>query len=312
MSGLVSVLISLYRPDEGYLAEQLASVAGQTYDRVEVVAYNDDPSDRDRSAELRAALGPAGIPVRYFHGEENLGYSAAFERLVGLARGDYLALCDQDDVWEPTRLERGVRELERGYTLVTCDRSIIDGDGRVVERSYRHAHPGEPECSWESGDPITPHAAFSCYATGMATMLRADVARALVPFPRGSAHDLWLALGASAMGPCAFVDEPLVRYRRHGGNASSLLSGVSGKRDWYRLRVRPKYELARRFCELFPESEYREQIMGLAQARLDRDVLGLWRWRALSPRVARFEIALRLTPGWLVALAVRRLRARAR
>ena len=310
MSELVSVLISLYRPNETYLREQLLSIAHQTYDNVELVVYNDDPSDCDRSKWVRKLMGPSAT-VRYYHGDKNLGYAKAFERLVSLARGAYIALCDQDDVWLPSRLERGVEELERGYALAVCDRAIIDGQGHVVEESYRHAHPNEPECSWNSGDDITVRAAFSCYAIGMATMLRANVAKALVPFPKGTAHDFWLALGASELGQMAFIDEPLVQYRRHGNNASSLFSGIKSKEDWYERRVRPKYGLAQRFRELFPGSQHCEQIMAFAQARLDRSVRGLFRCRHINARIAWFEIALRLAPERLVRLGVRVLRNRA-
>lgn len=300
MSKPVSVLMSIYQPDIRFFHRQLESIAAQTYENMEVVIYNDDPDDKDRSDEIRTVLSRSSVAVRYYHGSKNLGYSAAFEKLVGLAHGTYIALCDQDDVWLPSRVERGVRELDAGYVLAVCDRAIIDGGDRVIEESHRHSHPHEPECNWNSGDSITPYAAFSCYAIGMATMLRCDIAKRLVPFPEGTAHDYWLTLGASQLGECAFIDEPLVQYRRHGHNVSALLAGVENKEDWYRSRVLPKYDLARYFCKLFPDSPYGEEIMAFAQARLNRDIWGLLRYRHLNPQTAYFEIVLRLLPDRIV------------
>lgn len=299
MTPLVSVLVSIYRPNESFLREQLDSIGMQTYENIEVIVYNDDPEDSDRSDEIYRLLSPRVKQVRYVHGEKNLGYSAAFEKLVGLARGTYIAFCDQDDIWLPNRIERGVNELESGYVLAVCDRSIIDGSGRIIERSYRDAHPREAECNWNSGDDITAHAAFSCYAIGMATMVRADVALRLIPFPKGSAHDFWLALGASQLGRCAYIDEPLVQYRRHGNNVSSLFSGIASKKDWHEKRVRPKYELACRFCELFPHARHGEEIMAFARARLDHDASGLIRYGYLNRRLALLELSLCIMPDWL-------------
>ena len=198
MQPLVSVLISIYNPDPLFLAEQIKSIDTQTYSNIEIVVYNDNPDDASRETELKT-LAPSRI-VKYYHGEKNLGYIKAFEKLVGLASGEYIALCDQDDIWNPNRVERGITELEKGYVLAVCDRSIIDAKGTVIDPSYRHSHPHERECNWNSGDDITAQAAFSCYAIGMATMVRKDVAVRLAPFPQGSGHDLWIAAGASAIG----------------------------------------------------------------------------------------------------------------
>ena len=301
----VSVLMSIYQPDEVYLAEQLETIAAQDYDDFEVVVYNDCPTDGSREAFCREHC--AGRTLRYVHGDTNRGYVKAFEHLMGLAEGEYIALCDQDDRWLPGRLAAGVRALDEGYVLACCDRQIIDGEGRVTVESWRAAHPDDATCSWKSGDRITQRAAFACFSIGMATMVRTDVARSLTPFPTCTGHDKWLALGASAMGPCANIERPLVQYRQHGSNQTGVLRGIESKADWYRKRTEDSHELVEEFARRFPDSPDLSDMRAFAEARLARDVLGMWRYRDLAPQVAKFEIALRLTPEWAFKALMRTL-----
>ena len=72
----------------------------------------------------------------------------------------------------------------------------------------------------------------------MALMLDASAAKSMIPFPESTAHDLWLTLGCSELGKCSFTMTPLVKYRRHGGNETGFLAGVSSKDDWYSTRVK--------------------------------------------------------------------------
>ena len=304
----VSVLISIYRPDERFLAEQLETVDDQDFDDFEVVVYNDCPEDRSWEDFCRAHC--TRHPLRYEQGTQNLGYKKAFEHLVTIAEGEYLALADQDDRWLPGRISRGVKVLDEGFLLVSCDRQIIDGDGNLGDESWRTNHPRDAASNWNTGDHITPKAAFTCYSLGMATMMRTDTARALIPFPTCCGHDKWLTLGASAMGPIASIDVPLVQYRRHGANKTGTLHAVDCKDDWYRTRTQDSHELVCDFVGRFPDCPDGPAMLAFAEARLHGDVRGIWQHRELAPAVARFEIVLHYMPEWMFKclLAVMRLR----
>lgn len=113
MDPLVSVVMSIYKPDVAYLEEQLRSITDQDYSNMEVVIYNDYPSDENREGFIAGILGD--VPFRYIHGSINLGYVKAFEHLVKMAKGDYICFCDQDDIWMNDRVSRAV-EIMRGGT----------------------------------------------------------------------------------------------------------------------------------------------------------------------------------------------------
>lgn len=302
----VTVILSLYQPDLGYLAEQLEGIAAQDHEDLSVLVRNDYPEGEDLEAFCKQHC--PGRELAYVHGEQNLGYMRSFERLVGLAapQGGVLALCDQDDRWLPTRVSHGLVPFEREEVLAcACDWAIIDEAGQVVIPSWRAAHPRDITCQWHTGDRFVAQSVFAAFAPGMAMMVRADMARAVIPYSRGTGHDKWLMSCANILGACAFVDEPLVQYRRHGKNVSGVLAGVRSKQDWYDKRLACNEVFARDLKRRFPDCDELDDALSFIQVRRARDVRGIWRHRALAPLVARFEIALALVPDPLFSAVMR-------
>lgn len=109
----VSVVIPCYN-GAAFLAETLRSVLGQTYAPLEVIVIDDGSTDN--SATIAAGFGP---PVRVVR-QENRGESAARNRGIALARGDWVALLDADDLWEPEKLELQVHALRDAPGDVVC------------------------------------------------------------------------------------------------------------------------------------------------------------------------------------------------
>ena len=291
---LVSVVMSIYKPNLKFLGEQLDSIDAQDIDDLEVIVYNDCPEDDRREAFCREHC--TRHPLRYIHGKENRGYVKAFEFLVQQAQGAYLAFSDQDDIWLPGRIEKCLAPLEEGYLLVSCDRQVIDGEGKIEVESWRAAHPKAIENQWQTGERLLPQAVFTCFSIGMATMMRTDVARELIPYPTCTGHDKWLTMGADALGACAFVNQALVQYRRHGSNVSGTMSNITCKADWYERRTEPSFQLAQTFCGRFPDAPECDEVRAFAEARKQRDVLRIWKYRRIAPLVSYFEIVLKIVP----------------
>ena len=303
----VCVLLSAYKPDLKFFAEQLDSIDKQTFP-LTLLVRNDCPESDSLERFIQAHITKNAY--RYYHGDNNLGYVKSFEALLSLAEGDYVVLCDQDDIWEPNRVEVSLNHmLEEGSILDVCDRSVIDENGNILVKSYRKAHPNSPEVNWCSGEDITVQAASVCYGIGMALMLDASAAKSMIPFPESTAHDLWLTFGGSELGKCSFTMTPLVKYRRHGGNETGFLAGVSSKDDWYSTRVKNRVDTARRFADRFPDSPHLKEIIGFAEARERRSIFGLLKYRRACPSIAKADIMIRLVPNWLFILILKELKA---
>jgi len=201
---------------EAYLAEQLESLAAQTLAPYEVV-ISDDASD-DRTLEL-ARSWAGRLPLRIQANPRRLGFRDNFLQAVNLCEGDVIALCDQDDVWLPRKLETCVHRLERDQALLAMHAlTTTDADLQPI---------GAIERTDALHKPLSllpyPGAGY-----GLAMVFRRELRDMLDPRHRPPdplrrsermAHDTWFLLVASIFGKVATIAEPLVLYRQHGRNA---------------------------------------------------------------------------------------------
>ncbi len=293
----VSVLLSIYKPNIVFLKKQLVSIDEQTYDDLELVVRNDCPEDDyDYPSLFSECLKK--IPFRIIEGGENLGYAKAFEKMVFCAEGEYVSFCDQDDIWDEDKIKLCIKAIEKeNGTFVVCDKRIIDKDDKVVSESYRKST--KAACvNWNTGDPITDRAIFTCYATGMSMIARTDAVKKVCPIPAGCAHDRWFAAALSASGKAVYVDKPLVSYRRTGENVSGVLNGITSKKNYYSKRA-DNSEVIKVFKTLFPDYAGLERIEKCNKARIKGNPFGIFRYRDLIPEVYKYEIALSFCPGFL-------------
>ena len=224
---LIAILMAVYEPRMDWLREQLVSLEGQTYPNLRLY-LRDDCSPTVPFGEIEACVAECirSFPCKVWRNEENLGSNRTFERLTEEAEGEYFAYCDQDDVWLPEKLAILQEELEGFGAQLTCsDMYIIDGGGKVVADSItkiRRHH------RFRSGTGLTDTLWCSNFASGCALLVRAETAKAAVPFNPYMYYDHYITLFAANGGSIAFVDRPLIRHREHGGNQSSTLQGGSG------------------------------------------------------------------------------------
>ncbi len=140
----VSFIIAVYN-GEKYIAEAIDSILKQTLPALEVIVVDDGSTDATSDV-----VQTYGEPVKYVH-QRNAGQSAARNRGVRMARGDYIAFLDADDLVHPKKLERQLPELENNADLAMCDAYVLnfwsddvpeDQRPRDAAQSVTHAdHP---------------------------------------------------------------------------------------------------------------------------------------------------------------------------
>src|SRR5215468_6756734 len=136
MAPRVSAIVPLYN-GERYLAEALDSALAQTLPEVEVIVVDDGSTDGGGAmADAYAERHPARVRVVH---QSNRGLCCARNAALAVARGEYLALLDADDVWLSHHLADSVARLDRdpGVALVHADIERIDADGNSLGRSPR-------------------------------------------------------------------------------------------------------------------------------------------------------------------------------
>jgi glycosyltransferase involved in cell wall biosynthesis len=204
----VSVIIPSYNTAP-YIGETLDSVFAQTFDDFEVIVVNDGSPDTEA---LERVLGPYRDSIVYVK-KKNGGLSSARNAGIRVARGQYVALLDSDDVWEPDYLAVQVAALDADPSVaVSYANAAIFGDGLDDGMDYMSIFPSEGEVTIQS------IVAMKCNVLVSALVRRATLDRVGVFDERlrtNEDFDLWLRI-AQAGWRIVYTRRPLWRYRRRG------------------------------------------------------------------------------------------------
>jgi glycosyltransferase involved in cell wall biosynthesis len=220
----ISVVIPTYNRAELVL-RALRSVLAQTRPAEQVIVVDDGSTD-DTGPLARIQFGS----VDYL-AQENRGVSAARNRGIEVATGEWIALLDSDDEWLPEKLERQMACLEQepDYRLCHTD-EIWVRRGRRVNPRRKHAKQG----GWIFRDCL-PLCAISPSSVLIHRSLFEEVGRFDETLPACEDYDLWLRV--CSRWPVLFVPERLVV--KHGGHEDQLSSRVWGL-DRYRIQALEK------------------------------------------------------------------------
>jgi glycosyltransferase involved in cell wall biosynthesis len=184
-----------------WLKEAVASVLAQTFQDFEIIIVDNGSTD--------AYEAPNDPRIRYIR-QEDRGPAGGRNRGMDVARGDYIAFLDSDDLFMPTKLERQVAFMDaRPETLLSHTSYIrIDVHGEKLEDIYSGRFSGG----------LCDELIFTCPPATPTVMMRRDVG---VRFEESVKPDsdviMWLEIAAKS--PLLGIDEPLVKVRMHGSNA---------------------------------------------------------------------------------------------
>jgi len=217
----VSVVIPTYQRS-ALLPQALESVRRQTRPAGEVIVVDDGSTDGSGEMLRRE------FPWARYLPQENAGVSAARNRGIAAALGDWIALLDSDDAWLPEKLERQLAALAAAPSHRVCHTDELwIRNGRRVNPGRRHA---------KRGGRIFRHCLPLCAISPSAALIHRSVFDRVGRFdealPACEDYDLWLRI--TAVYPVLLVDEPLVE--KHGGHADQLSRTVTGL-DRYRIRA---------------------------------------------------------------------------
>jgi glycosyltransferase involved in cell wall biosynthesis len=222
----VSIAMATYN-GMAYVAEQVESILAQITGLDQLVIVDD--CSTDGTWEYLSALRHPSIEL--VRQPRNRGVRLSFEEALRRCRNDFILLSDQDDIWLPGKrramLERF--ESDRDVTVVVSDAQLIDGEGRVIAPSFMATRGGF------SGGVLST--LVKNRYLGCAMAFRRDVLAKALPIPAlAPMHDMWIGAVARSMGLVAFIDTPLIAYRRHGGNASPLSHASAIRMIGWRLQ----------------------------------------------------------------------------
>ena len=202
-----------------YVREQLDSLLCQTVPASEIIIQDDGSTDN--TWQILTEYTQAHAQIRLFHNTGRKGINGNFMSALRKAKGDFIAVCDQDDIWEPRKLEIQLQAI--GNKL------MCGGFSKPFSTT------GYP-VKWDDRTPCL-HALRLCYLSevpGHVQFFRRELLDYLPPIGRISMYYDWqLQFIASVAESIAFTDEVLVNFRRHADAATATLPvGNKGREGW--------------------------------------------------------------------------------
>lgn len=289
---LVTVVVTVYKRLD-FLADALHSVAAQTFRDFEVIVADDSGSGA-ASAIIDSFTSDGRF--RYADNGMRLGVSLSLQRALQRARGQYVSILNDDDLWEPEFLRRLVPVLEADprRVLAFADHWVVTEHGEIDREASDRTSEKYGRRDLPEGDVPDPPR-FVLQKNGvplaMAALFRASALdpRRLVPEVAG-AYDWWISsLLAASGGRFYYVPARLTRYRVHPEMETARRSPDKGECTVFILRT------------LIHEN-YFPELRAELQARLAQSTVSVGRdclyFDQLSKARTLFISAFRLSPGW--------------
>jgi glycosyltransferase involved in cell wall biosynthesis len=224
----VSVIIPIYNASST-IERAIKSVLSQTYKLIEVIIVNDGSTD-----DTSQRLASFGSDIRIIN-QENQGRSAARNRGIKVANGEYVAFLDADDWWMPEKLEESIAILEQ------------DQDTALVHSAYLVVHPSgwidlvaiqqrgqENEKGCALFERLVNH---NIIGSPSFVVLRASILKEIGEFKESleGTEDWELWLRVSIRFKIAYLAKPLVYYQLHESEGIRRIMSRNVQSDWLNI-----------------------------------------------------------------------------
>ena len=235
---MISVCMATYNGAR-FIKEQIDSILPQLGAGDELIISDDGSTDGTldiidsyndvRIKVLHHERNPVFAKIKY---SRNFYYASSnFENALRHAKGDYIFLSDQDDVWAQNKVSRIVQELQCSAAALS-NSVVIDSDGKELN-SFWKRKPFKNSVFMNLGQ--TPF-------LGCCMAFRHSVLSYLLPFTKSLiCHDLWIGCLCASRNQLSYIDEPLHKYRVHGNNLSPSITLQSKNPLWFRLWYRFRF-----------------------------------------------------------------------
>ncbi len=221
---LVSIIIPTFNRSK-VLKRALESIYKQSYSEYEIIVIDDGSTDK--TAEMISELF---ADVNYIY-QSNSGVSAARNKGLEQAQGEWLAFLDSDDEWLPQKLEKQLDELKSMAEYKICHtEELWVRNGIRVNQMKKHKKAGGwifPQC--------LPLCAMSPSSILINQSIFDDIGNFDAQLPACEDYDLWLRI--TAKYPVLYIEEPqIIKYGGHEDQLSKKYWGM----DRFRIQALQK------------------------------------------------------------------------
>lgn len=226
----ISIALATYNGAR-YISDLLDSLLKQTRTPDEIIVVDD--MSTDGTIEILNAYALKFSLIKVFQNKTNLGVNRNFEKAISLCKGDYIFICDQDDIWLSNNIEK---KIETILKMPHDEPNLVVGHTSTVNQQLQKMFSVVP--SKDSQDPyeIWPNSyqgTTMCFNKNLWYYLK-NWPKNFKEYP----YDCYIKNIAFLYGNIYAISNPLILYRIHNGNTSSPSTKYRGN----------KWNLFRRYC----------------------------------------------------------------
>lgn len=206
-----SVAMATYN-GEKYIAEQIDSILDNLSKNDELIISDDGSTDN--TINIIKKYQEEDERIKLINGPKQ-GVKQNFANSIKKCKGKYIFLCDQDDVWTKNKINKVLDIFDKEKCLVVVHNAhIVDNKLNCIGQTFFEFR--------NSGSGILKNIWKNTYI-GCCMAFNSCLKEKILPIPNNiEMHDQWIGLIAEKYGKSIFIDECLIKYRRHGNNVSQM------------------------------------------------------------------------------------------
>jgi acetyltransferase-like isoleucine patch superfamily enzyme len=208
----ISICLATYN-GEKYIKELIDSILLQLDEDSEIVVSDDGSID----GTIQILLNYNDNRIKIYTDNKNKGVVGNFENAIKYSKGEYIFLCDQDDVWLPYKIDMCIKYLERNILVVT-DCFITDANLKIIEASFFK--------KYSSRAGFFKNLYKNTYL-GACICFKRELLKIILPIPKTLPvyHEGWIASLADIIDLVYFLPVACIYYRRHENTTSHTAKG---------------------------------------------------------------------------------------
>jgi len=196
---------------EQYLGTQLETVIAQSYKNIEIIICDDYSADNTR--ELIKKFAAADKRISYCFNEFNLGVNKNFEQGLLKAKGDFISIADQDDIWLPEKIEEQMSLFTAEYIMLVHSVSVrFSGENIPIKKKASSVNLIE-------GSDVKKLLLRNS-VSGHNIIFRKKLLSHILPLPKGVYYDWWIVQTDACAGKVVGTSKVLAYQRSHSANVT--------------------------------------------------------------------------------------------
>lgn len=210
---MVVILLSTYN-GERFIGPQIESILNQSYTDIKLIVRDD--GSKDKTLDNIKAYNDPRIEIQR---GTNIGAALSFMNLLYNApNAEYYSLADQDDIWDPQKIEAAIEMLNEEDPSVPllyfCNQQFLNGDGTygTLRLDEHFKIPGIVEIL------LANNISGCTMVFNRALLEKIKEKRIKDDIVKLRYHDVWIALIAALYGKTLYDNRAFIKFRRHGGN----------------------------------------------------------------------------------------------